>query len=55
MFDEELARDCLQKISLALQTIMERVKPIRCADDFILSPEGMLRLDAICMLSLIHI
>lgn len=49
MFDKELAKDCLQNISIALQTILERTKPITYADDFILSPDGMLRLDAVCM------
>lgn len=49
MFDKELAKDCLQNISIALQTILERTKPITSADDFILSPDGMLRLDAVCM------
>lgn len=49
MFDKELAKDCLQNINIALQTILERTKSITYADDFILSPDGMLRLDAVCM------
>lgn len=49
MFDKELVKDSLQNILLALQTITERTQSIKCADDFVCSPGGMLRLDAVCM------
>ena len=49
MFDKELAKESLLNIQAALHTILERAIPIKCADDFLCSPGGMLRLDAICM------
>lgn len=41
--------DSLQNIRSALQMIQERTKPIKCSDDFVTSPSGTLRLDAVCM------
>ena len=41
--------DSLQNIRSALQMIQERTKPIKCSDDFVISPSGTLRLDAVCM------
>ena len=49
MYDRSLAQDSLLNIKEALTTICERMVPVRSVDDFLLSPEGMLRLDAICM------
>lgn len=41
--------DSLQNIRSALQMIQERTKSIKCSDDFVTSPSGTLRLDAVCM------
>ena len=49
MFDKEMALESLQNIRSALQMIQERTAPIICSDDFITSPSGTLRLDAVCM------
>ena len=50
MYDKELAREVLSQIYRAAQTILQRFEPIRSADDFTGSPEGMEKLDSICML-----
>ena len=49
MFDKEMVLDSLQNIRSALQMIQERTKPIKYSDDFVTSPSGTLRLDAVCM------
>jgi len=49
MPDNELVVDVLQKISCAIDKIQTRFKPIDDASDFSRSPEGMEKLDAICM------
>lgn len=49
MYDKELALDSLSDIKSALTLIVERAAVAATPDDFLLSPEGMLRLDAICM------
>lgn len=49
MYDKELALDSLANIENALVTILERAAVANTADDFLMSPDGMLRLDAICM------
>ena len=49
MFDKELALDSLHTIASALQLIVERASVVSTPDDFLCSPDGMLRLDAICM------
>lgn len=49
MYDRELALDCLANIEAALNMISERSLVIRTPDDFLVSPDGMMRLDAICM------
>lgn len=49
MYDEELVMDSLQKIRFALETILERKSCVSDPDDFLKSPGGMMRLDAICM------
>ena len=49
MFDKEIVLESLHNISTALKIIQERTDSIKCADDFISSPSGTLRLDAVCM------
>lgn len=49
MYDKELALDSLCNIKSALEMIAERAATAATPDDFLLSPDGMLRLDAICM------
>ena len=49
MFDKEIALDSLQKIKAMLDLIVERTSVVETPNDFLCSPEGMLRLDAICM------
>lgn len=49
MYDYDLVLDSLSTIESALKTITERAEVARTADYFLLSPEGMIRLDAICM------
>jgi uncharacterized protein with HEPN domain len=48
-FDLEIALDSLQKIKTMLELITERAKVVKTPDDFLRSPGGMMRLDAICM------
>ena len=40
----------LQQIRSSLETIIARATPIVITDDFTHSPDGMMRLDSICML-----
>ena len=49
MFDKEIALDSLRKIKAVLDLIVERSSVVKTPNDFLCSPEGMLRLDAICM------
>lgn len=49
MFDKYLALESLRNIEDALKLILERASVVRKVDDFLCSPDGMLRLDAICM------
>ena len=48
-FDKELAIANLRNIKKVLELINERRASISSADDFLHSPDGMMRLDAICM------
>ena len=48
-FDKEIALDSLKKIKTMLELIIERAKVVKTPDDFLRSPGGMMRLDAICM------
>jgi len=48
-FDAEIVLDSLQKIKTMLELIIERAKVVKTPDDFLRSPGGMMRLDAICM------
>ena len=49
MFDKEIALDSLVKIRTVIDTILERTSSVDNPNDFLCSPDGMLRLDAICM------
>ena len=49
MFDREITLDSLQKIKAMLDLITERASVVETPNDFLCSPGGMLRLDAICM------
>lgn len=48
-FDIEIATGSLEKIRSMLELIIERVSVVDTPNDFLCSPGGMLRLDAICM------
>jgi len=50
MYDKALAREILQQVLQALQTILQRFEPVKSPDDFTNSPSGMEKLDSICML-----
>ena len=47
---KEIALGILKEIEKAILRLQERTMHIRCTDDFLLSPEGMEKLDAACML-----
>lgn len=47
---KEVALAILEQIEKAILRLQERTVQIKCADDFLLSPEGMEKLDAACML-----
>ena len=49
MFKREMALGCLKDIHKALALIEERSAIVTHVNDFLCSPEGMLRLDALCM------
>lgn len=49
MYDKELVEEILRQISNSIRTIQYRFEPIRVVDDFLSTPEGMEKLDAICM------
>ena len=49
MFKKEMALGCLKDIQKALTLIEERSAIVTHVNDFLCSPEGMLRLDALCM------
>lgn len=49
MFDKEIALDSLKKIQTVIDTIIDRTSTIRNLNSLLCSPDGMLRLDAICM------
>ena len=52
MFKREMALGCLKDIQKALALIEERSAIVTHVNDFLCSPEGMLRLDALCMNSI---
>ena len=49
MFDKEIAVDSLYIISKAIDTIQERASVVSDLDELLSSPDGVMRLDAICM------
>ena len=49
MFDKEITLDSLMKIRAMLKLITERASVVETPNDFLCSPDGMIRLDAICM------
>lgn len=49
MFDKELVLSSLASVQSALELMIERMEVVNSVDDFLCSPEGMLRLDAVCM------
>lgn len=49
MFDKEITLDSLKKIQTVVETIISRTSTIENSNDLLCSPDGMLRLDAICM------
>lgn len=44
-----IIRETLNNISLAIERIQERTASITSVDDFLTSPSGMEKLDAVCM------
>ena len=49
MFDTELVYSSLKQIQGAVELIIERSESVNNVDDFLTSPGGVLRLDALCM------
>lgn len=50
MYDKEYVAEILQEFQKAVLTIIERFKPVKKSSDFTNSPNGMEKLDSICML-----
>ena len=49
MFDKELVLLSLSQIKSAIEMIIKRASFVKDPNDFLLTQDGMLRLDAICM------
>lgn len=49
MYDKELAKEILQQIHHAIEVILKRFDLIETVNDFTDTPEGMEKLDSICM------
>ena len=49
MFNVDMILDILNQILEASNRILTRFKPILCVEDFTNTPEGMEKLDAICL------
>jgi len=49
MYDRELALEILTQIFEAIQKIKKRFRPIKSAEEFTNSEDGMEKLDSICM------
>jgi len=49
MYDKELAKEILQQTYHATELILKRFESIESVDDFTSTPEGMEKLDSICM------
>ena len=50
MYDKELTIEVLTQIHKAAETILERFRPIKNVSNYTDSPQGMEKLDAVCML-----
>jgi len=50
MYDTELVLEILRQIQKAGKRIERRFSPVRHPDDFLITDEGLDRLDAICMM-----
>jgi len=50
MYDRELVCDILYQIRDAVHKVNKRFEPVKVVDDFTNTPEGMEKLDSICML-----
>jgi uncharacterized protein with HEPN domain len=50
MYDEALVQNILRKLSNACRTILVRFESVESVDDFTGNPQGMEKLDSICML-----
>jgi uncharacterized protein with HEPN domain len=49
MYDIELVKEILQQVLWSAQTITKRFASIASPEDFVISEEGLEKLDAICM------
>ncbi len=49
MYDKDLAKEILQQIYHAIELILKRFDSIESVNDFTNTPEGMEKLDSICM------
>ena len=49
MYDRELVEEILSQIKNAVETVIQRFEPIQSFTDFLDTPEGREKLDAICM------
>ena len=49
MYDEALVQEILRQIRWSAHTIRKRFAPIKSSRDFLISDEGLEKLDAICM------
>ena len=49
MYDTELVKEVLRQILWSAQTVTKRFASITSPEDFVISEEGLERLDAICM------
>lgn len=49
MYDREIVIDSLKKNRKTIETILERVSSVGDPNELLCSPEGSMRLDAVCM------
>ena len=49
MFDTELITEILSQVDQAIEVVRQRFSVIKSADDFLATPEGLEKLDSICM------
>ena len=49
MYDQARIKGLLQRIEVSLNEIIDWTAHIRSVDDFLLSPNGMILLNAVCM------